>query len=230
MWIKICGTTSAEDARLAIDAGADALGFVFAPSPRRISPQAAAEITRTLPAHIERFGIFVDAGFNEIVDAVHQAGLTGVQLHGPPAPAAIAELAARLRAHFADQGAGTHVTLIHVAHFTPDLDAFAKQLEALAPSNAGPDAPDAILIDSRTAQAPGGTGRRFDWAAARAVLEQAAPGMRLIVAGGLDADNVTEAIHTLRLWGVDVVSGVESEPGRKDAAKLRAFVAAARAH
>lgn len=218
MWIKICGTTSLEDAQLALDAGADALGFVFAPSPRRITPDQAAAITAKLPAPIQSYGVFVEPSFDEVVAAVERANLTGVQLHAASHPA----LGARLRAYFSQRGENKSVTLLRVVHFSPRADQFAAQLTEAA------NAPiDAVLIDTRTASAHGGTGTPFDWNAASATLK--ASGLRLIVAGGLNPQNVAQAIQTLHPWGVDVVTGVEAAPGRKDSAKLRAFIAAARA-
>ena len=206
LWIKICGNTSLEDARLAADAGANAVGFVFAPSPRRVIVEQVAAITHKLPSSIEKIGVFVDASFDEIETAVQASGLTGVQLH----LAGSFDLAARLRKRF-----GPELRILRVLHFGPDL----KERAAAA---AGDTNVDAILIDSRTATAAGGTGIAFDWDAAEAVFRGA--GTRLVVAGGLSPANVREAIRKLRPWGVDVVSGVEAEPGRKDPAKVREFV------
>lgn len=211
LWIKICGNTSLADALLAVEAGADALGFVFAPSPRRVTAAQAAEITRQLPASVEKVGVFVDASFDEIVAAVQVAGLTGVQLHS----AAAADTATRLRAEF-----GSALRILRVVHFGTNAAAEAEALAADANL-------DALLVDSRTATAVGGTGIAFDWAIARTKLFTG--NRTMIAAGGLNPVNVAEAIATLRPWGVDVATGVEAAPGRKDAAKVRAFVAAARA-
>jgi len=211
LWIKICGNTSLTDARLAVEAGADALGFVFAPSPRRVTVAQVAEIARQLPSTIEKIGVFVDASFEEISAAVRTAGLTGVQLHS----AAAAATTARLRAEF-----GPALRILRVVHFGINAGAEAEALAADANL-------DALLVDSRTATAVGGTGVAFDWATARATLFTGQ--RKMIAAGGLHPDNVAEAISTLRPWGVDVVTGVEAAPGHKDAAKVRAFVAAARA-
>lgn len=210
LWVKICANTSLEDAQLAADAGADALGFVFAPSPRRVTAEQAAAIVPHLPNEIEKIGVFVDASFGEIAATVEAAGLTGVQLHFNAAP----ELAARLRERY-----GAKLRILSVVHF----DAAASTL-SVDPSV------DGVLVDSRTVTAVGGTGKAFDWAAASKTLfsNEDARGLRLIAAGGLTPENVAEAIATLRPWGVDVVSGVEAAPGRKDAAKVRAFVANAR--
>ncbi len=213
LWVKICANTSLDDAQLAAEAGADAVGFVFAPSPRRVTAEQAAQIVRQLPAVLEKIGVFVDAGFDEIAKTVEAAGLTGVQLHFD-APAA---LPAQLRERF-----GTKLRILGVVHF----DARAgKHVAAISRD----EHIDALLLDSRTAAAVGGTGVAFDWDAARGLIFDAGGPMKFIAAGGLTPENVAEAITTLRPWGVDVVSGVEAAPGRKDAAKVRAFVANARA-
>jgi phosphoribosylanthranilate isomerase len=209
VWIKICGNTTLEDARLAADAGADAVGFVFAPSPRRVTAEQAAAIVPHLPTSLEKIGVFVDAAFNEIAATVETAALTGVQLHFDADPG----MAARLRARFGDR-----LRILRVVHF--DAWAALPELDASM---------DGILVDSRTDAAVGGTGKTFDWAYAGKTLFRNARERKLIAAGGLSPDNVAEAIAMLRPWGVDVVSGVETAPGRKDAEKVRAFISNARA-
>ena len=214
IWVKICANTSLEDAQLAADAGADAVGFVFASSPRRVTADQVAAITPHLPAHLERIGVFVDAGLEEICSTVRQCGLSGVQLHCQSAPG----LPAQLREQF-----GRELLILGVVHFGPEA---ADQAKIIA---ADPNV-DAILVDSRTATAVGGTGIAFDWTEARTSLFQNAEARkRLIAAGGLTPENVLAAITTLRPWGVDVASGVEAAPGRKDPVKVRDFVARARA-
>lgn len=208
LWIKICANTSLADAQLAADAGADAVGFVFAPSPRRVTAEQAAQIVRELPAAIEKIGVFVDAGFDEIAATVEAAGLTGVQLHFD----APGDFGARLRERF-----GARLRILGVVHFDR---AAAERAAAMA----GDANFDALLVDSRTAAAVGGTGNAYNWTAARRAVFHADARMKLVAAGGLTPENVVEAIATLRPWGVDVVSGVESAPGRKDAAKVRAFI------
>ena len=213
LWIKICANTSLEDAMIAAGAGADAVGFVFAPSPRRVTAEQVAVIVPRLPAEIEKIGVFVDATFEEIVATVEAAGLTGVQLQWEAPP----ELRAALRARL-----GTKVRILGVVHF--DAAMAESQAAQAFDSNV-----DAILVDSRTALAVGGTGRAYDWETARQMIFYTSGQSKLIAAGGLTPGNVAEAIATLRPWGVDVVSGVESAPGRKDAAKVKAFIANARA-
>ena len=221
IWVKICGNTSLADARLAAAAGANAVGFVLAPSPRQVTVAETAAICAGLPGEIEKIGVFVDASAEEISAAVREAGLTGVQLH----LAAPAGLAAELRARL-----GTELRILRVVHFEAGTGRDgASGVAAEIATLAGDAALDGVLVDSRTATARGGTGVAFDWAAARGRVFGSAAGVKLIAAGGLTPANVAEAIETLRPWGVDVVSGVEAAPGRKDAAKLREFVAAARA-
>lgn len=215
MWIKICANTTLEDARMAADAGADAVGFVFAPSPRRVTAEQVSKITPHLPEAIEKYGVFVDAPVEEIISTVEQCGLTGVQLHS--AEPATAE---RLREYFASKQ--PRLSIIGVLHFNADL---FEQLESLRTQTAM----DAVLVDSRTAGAVGGTGVAYDWQSARSSFSREGKFLRLIAAGGLKPENVAEAIRTLEPWGVDVASGVESAPGRKDPLRVREFVAKARA-
>jgi phosphoribosylanthranilate isomerase len=198
---------------IAAEAGADAVGFVFAPSPRRVTAEQVGAIAPRLPAEIEKIGVFVDATVDEIAAAVEAAGLTGVQLHWN----APAELPAALRARF-----GTSLRILGVIHFD------AAMVESRAALDFDSNA-DAILVDSRTSSAVGGTGKSYDWAlASKSLFQNTRARERLIAAGGLTPDNVAEAIATLRPWGVDVVSGVEATPGHKDPAKVRAFIASAR--
>jgi phosphoribosylanthranilate isomerase len=217
LWIKICGNTSLADARLAIDAGADAVGFVFALSPRRVTAAEAASITSRLPPAVEKIGVFVDAGLAEIYSTVRAAGLTGVQLHFDAA----SEMPAKLRKRL-----GPALRILRVLHYESGP---ARQLQAQLAEHAGNPHIDAVLVDSRTAAAAGGTGVAFDWPNARKIIFSNAGKMKLIAAGGLNPANVGKAIKVLEPWGVDVVSGVEAAPGRKDPDKMRDFVARARA-
>jgi phosphoribosylanthranilate isomerase len=217
IWIKICGNTSLADAQLAVEAGADAVGFVFAPSPRRVTVAEAAAIVPHLPATVEKIGVFVDAGLGEIVATVEACGLTGAQLHFD----ADLELPGRLRERL-----GPELRILRVVHF--GVDAAGRIAEQIA-QHAGNPHVGAVLVDSRTAGAVGGTGVAFDWADARKTVFGAEGGLKLIAAGGLNPSNVAEAIAALRPWGVDAVSGVEAAPGRKDADKVHEFVARARA-
>jgi phosphoribosylanthranilate isomerase len=180
-----------------------------------VTPEQAAAIVPHLPAKIEKIGVFVDVSFDEIAATVEAAGLTGVQLHWDTPP----ELPAALRARY-----GPRLRILRVVHFgegTPDESATFAEDENV----------DAILVDSRTDAAVGGTGESFDWTLASKSLLQGvkARGHRIVAAGGLNPENVADAVAMLRPWGVDVVSGVEAAPGRKDSAKVRAFIANVRA-
>lgn len=197
-----------EDALASIAAGADALGFVFAPSPRRISASQAREIVRQLPANIESIGVFRNESVERVTQAVKEAMLTGVQFHGEETAAFITEMKAMLPPHRKIRLIKTVLVNDHVG------ERFAEVCN-------GYDCIDFVLLDSG-----GGSGRRFDWQKAQPLLRKTRK--PLILAGGLNADNIEEAIRTFTPWGVDVVSGVEREPGRKDPEKLRAFVAAVR--
>ncbi len=205
--VKICGITKPEDAACAVEAGADALGFVFwHMSQRNVDPARAAAITRELPRSVLRVGVFVDAPRDDMARIADEVGLDMLQLHGDEPPEAIAGLPRRvLKAVRVGKG------------FKPE--------EALrfAGQAAG------ILVDTRSpgeTQFPGGTGVPFDWSLV-AGLARRVP--FLMLAGGLSPDNVAAAIRAVRPHAVDVSSGVEGLPGRKDPFKIRAFVAAARA-
>jgi phosphoribosylanthranilate isomerase len=197
VFVKICGITSEEDALLAVAMGADAVGFIFAPSARQVAPSLVADIIKRLPTEILTVGVFRDEAPQRVVDVVHTTGLRGAQLHGHETPEQARWV--RARVPWVVQG-------------------FAAGDSAIP--RAGEWGVDAILIDG----AAPGSGQIFDWALA----EDAPDGVHLILAGGLTPDNVGEAIARIRPWGVDVASGVEQSPGRKDPRKLRAFVAAAR--
>lgn len=213
LWVKICGNTSLEDAQLAADAGADAVGFVFAPSPRKVTPEQVAAITQHLPEPLEKIGVFVAAGLDEISETIRTSGLTGVQLHSDAGET----MPAKLRAEF-----GLGLRILRVVHFGEG--AAERAVEAASDPNI-----DAILVDSRTATAVGGTGIAFDWEKARATIFNDGVAAKLVAAGGLNPENIAKAIAMLQPWGVDAVSGVEAAPGKKDAEKVQAFVARARA-
>jgi phosphoribosylanthranilate isomerase len=198
--VKICGITREEDARAAEAAGADAIGLIFAErSVRRVDPARARGLADALGPFVTRVGVFLGASEEELRAAVAAARLDAVQLHG----AVDDDVAARLR--------GDGLQVIRAVRFEPGLtpDAFA-------------DRPfDAVLLDGVRP----GSGTAFDWAAAAAWRGWP----RLILAGGLRPDTVAAGIAALRPYAVDVASGVERAPGIKDAAAVRAFVAAARA-
>jgi phosphoribosylanthranilate isomerase len=214
-WVKICGITNLEDALIAVEAGANSLGFVFyANSPRNISPEAAGEIAAKLPAHVEKVGVFVDESAQQIDQSTQQAGLTAVQLCGTTSAVEFVKYLQR-------QNTNHPPRVISVIPGELSESGFFIASEVN-------NALYALLIDSTSAEQPGGTGKRFDWEKAQARIEMLGLKIPVIVAGGLTPENVEEALTLLRPWGVDVSSGVELKPGKKDPEKVRAFVAAVR--
>jgi phosphoribosylanthranilate isomerase len=218
MWIKICANTNLEDALLAAELGADAVGFVFAPSKRQVTAEQVAAITPHLPSTLEKIGVFTVEDTAEIAAIVRASGLTGIQLHST----FNAEFARALR-----QELGVSVSITQTVHWKVDGETNnAEELSAQLKEIVQEPAIDRVLIDSKTAKSAGGTGISFDWTAAKETLATF-PG-KLIVAGGLRPENVQAAISALKPWGVDVASGVEAEPGKKEAAKLCSFIEASR--
>jgi phosphoribosylanthranilate isomerase len=220
MWIKICANTNLDDAQLAAELGADAVGFVFAPSMRRVTAAEVARITPHLPESVERVGVFPALAAEEIAQAAEVAGLSAVQLHG----GVNLPLLRQLHNIF-----GGRVKLIQTVHWHVDADggsaaAVAQDLQRVAAEGLV----DRVLLDSSVGSATGGTGVSFDWNGARSTLAEFTAGLKLIVAGGLRQDNVAEAIRCLNPWGVDVASGVEEAPGKKSPERLDAFIRAAR--
>ena len=227
MFIKICANTNLADAQLAADLGADAVGFVFAPSRRRVNAPQVAKITPHLPGNVLTVGVFSTTDADEIIRDVREAGLQAAQLHSDTNP----ELVARLNEAFAG-----HIRLIQTVPFNVHSGENTHFSAALARTLTTPGI-WAVLIDAARKGQSGGLGMAFDWelaaqeirlacnAAAAASSADLPP---LIVAGGLHSRNVAAAIETLEPWGVDVASGVEAEPGRKDPQRLRSFIAAAR--
>ncbi len=219
MWIKICANTTLEDAQLAAKLGADAVGFVLAPSARRVTAAEVALITPHLGNTVERVGVFPSLEAAEIAEAAEEAGLNVVQLHGG------VDLTLLRQLHRIFDG---RVKLIQTVHWQVDADssgeAVSRQLRAISAEGVA----DRVLIDSKLGAATGGTGTSFNWEVARSALANAVQGLKLIVAGGLRDTNVADAIQRLNPWGVDVASGVESRPGKKSLEKLAAFIRAVR--
>lgn len=215
-WIKFCATTSLDDALASVEAGADALGFVFAPSKRRVTAEQVQAITSKLPENIQRVGVFQNEELERVLATAEQAGLTAVQLHGEESPAYMNTLRSRW------QGPAR----LEIIKTVLMDDSFVSRFTALAEDSYSFDA---ILFD-----AGAGSGRTFDWnSLLECFMRCSDEGMtgykgRIIIAGGLNPGNVSEAMKMFQPWGVDVVSGVEREPGRKDPEKLKAFVAAVR--
>ena len=253
-WIKICGITNLDDALAATDAGANAIGFVFYPkSPRHVTAEIAQSIAKKLPPHIQKVGVFVNQTVEEVRDTTKRAGLTAVQLHGAEDKQfstalfdALANGASRptifrsCPAHIFDKPAEEPVGWdpVAVGLVEPDEAYKGKRVHKIHVAKNGdlflethgfrPGVISGVLLDSSTAGRLGGTGKTFDWERVQpwaAIINSIS---KLIVAGGLHPGNVEDAIHTLHPWGVDVSTGVEREPGRKDPRKVRAFIRAVR--
>ena len=199
--VKICGLTRPEDAAAAVAAGADALGVILAPSQRRVSAEQAAAVLAEAPASVERFGVFVDAPLEEILEAIEVCGLTAVQLSGSEPP------------EFCDR---IPVPVMKAVHVGTDFG-----LEVMEPFRGHAAA---LLLDTFVTGKAGGTSQAFDWQTV-GDLPGWAPAF---VAGGLNPENVSACIAALHPFGVDVASGVEIGPGVKDNTRIEAFCAAVR--
>jgi phosphoribosylanthranilate isomerase len=225
-WIKICGITNVSDALAAVEAGADALGFVFHDkSPRCVDPQIAREIVTSLPDKLEKVGVFAEMPPN-VVEFVGNVGLTAIQCRlgsrgGLPQNGKTV-LGRPVR---------TLVTLsvTRLLQNEKKLQGLIAEFLRLAESPKRPSGFDTFLLDSTAPDQPGGTGQVFNWKKIAPLVQVMNRSVKVVVAGGLTSSNVAEAMRTLRPWGVDVSSGVESEPGKKDRGKVRAFVNAVRA-
>jgi phosphoribosylanthranilate isomerase len=207
--IKICGVTSTEDARFVADAGADAIGLnFFTQSPRYLSPQKAMEIVRVLPPFIAPVGVYVGMAMRQVCALSYQLGLRGIQTYDDNPPPE-------------DPFPFAHIAAFRVRE-AADLEAIQQFVESAAAQGRRPAA---ILIDSRSDGVMGGSGQTAPWS----LLEGFNPGVPLILAGGLTPENVADAIASVRPWGVDVASGVEFAPGRKDPSKVAQFIQKVRA-
>jgi phosphoribosylanthranilate isomerase len=210
-WVKICGITNLEDARITVEAGADALGFVFhRTSPRYVDPAAAHRIIDRLPRQIEKIGVFVDALPETLADITHRVGLTGLQLHLELSRIRPAPNLASLNG--VKQYLALGISGLVRSEFQVPL---GQQL-------------DGIFLDSGTPLEPGGTGEVFDWEQSRTLVGRMKQVANVVIAGGLTPLNVREAMRILEPWGVDVASGVEARPGKKDPEKVRAFITVVR--
>lgn len=199
--VKICGITNLADARVAVAAGADALGFNFhEKSPRFVPHEAAAEISRQLPPFVLRVGVFVNAPADFILHAIRESGLAMLQFHGDEPPEFCSQFGLMTMKAFRVRGP---VTLEEIPQYQTD----------------------AYLLDAFSSTTFGGTGEKFNWDLA---VEAQKFGKPVFLAGGLTPENVADAIRQVRPFGVDVSSGVESAPGKKDHAKIKAFITAAR--
>lgn len=199
--VKICGITSADDAEEAVEAGADAIGLMFYPgSPRCITESMAQTIERRLPPYIMRVGVFADAEPEEVFSAMHKCGLNLLQFHGRETP------------DYCRQFGMMTIKAFRI-----------RDAESLREIPSYPT--DAYLFDSYVPDKPGGTGETFNWELAVQGMEFGKP---VFLAGGLTPHNVADAVRKVRPFGVDVSSGVEFSPGKKDPQKMRAFIAAVR--
>lgn len=254
-WVKICGITNLEDALAAIDAGANAIGIVFYPkSPRYVTAETAESIASQLPTHAEKVGVFVNQTVEQVLNTVKTAGLTAVQLHGSEdkqfsvslfkalsngsrRPTIFRSFPAQIFDKPADESVGWDP--VEVGLVEPDEAYKGKRVQKIHVAENGdlflethgfrPGVVSGVLLDSSTAASSGGTGRTFDWERVQPWAGIINSISKLVVAGGLRPGNVQNAIHILRPWGVDVSTGVEREPGKKDHRKIRAFIQAVRA-
>ena len=220
MFVKICANTNLKDALLAVESEADAVGFVFAPSKRRVTAEQVAGITRELPEAVTKVGVFTSTDAEEILETARLAGLNAVQLHS----AFDLELVNAI-----DAGSGGRLRVFQVVDVPVGMD--LEELRASLTAVLQHSYIVAALLDASHGGVSGGTGKSFDWERTVEVVRQVQMETegQVIVAGGLRAENVGEAIAAFAPWGVDVASGVEASPGRKDPEKLRAFIAAVRA-
>jgi phosphoribosylanthranilate isomerase len=227
-WVKICGITNLEDALVAVEAGADALGFVFyEKSPRYIDANRVAEITEKLPQSVEKVGVFARNPGEDLIDLAWRARLSAFQFH-----------------MFLESGNGTNEAspkAFGLAAF-PSPPKFFTALPAslllegrlntnfssLEEVSRAAGIYDTIFLDSSPPNQPGGTGIQFDWRAAAPAILELEKQVKVVIAGGLTPANVAEAMCILHPWGVDVSSGVEARHGKKDHDKVRAFIKAVR--
>ncbi len=225
-WVKICGITNLSDAQAAVEAGADALGFVFyEKSPRYVDPQIAREIVARLPDKLDKVGVFAEMPQNT-AELAAQVGLTAVQSRlGAPGTST------QNGKTVSGRPVRTFVTLSvpRLLQNEKKLQGLIAEFLRLAESPKRPSGFDTFLLDSSTPEQPGGTGEVFNWKKIAPLVQVMNRSVRVVAAGGLAASNVADAMRILRPWGVDVSSGVESEPGKKDTAKVRAFINAVRA-
>jgi phosphoribosylanthranilate isomerase len=199
--VKICGLTSPADAEVVVEAGADLAGLVFYDqSPRHVTVDSAAEIARVIPPYVLRVGLFVNPEPRLVAEAIARCGLQMLQFHGDESPEFCGQFGMMTMKAFRVEGPGTLDTL--------------KQFPT-----------DAWLLDAHVKGKFGGTGQAFDWSLATKAMQLGRP---VFLAGGLTPGNVGEAVRSVRPYGVDVSSGVERSPGRKDSDKVRAFITAAR--
>ncbi len=219
-WVKICGITNLDDALVAVEAGANAVGFVFyEKSPRYVTAEIARAIVEKLPAEIEKVGVFAGESMEHSIEAGSYAGLDALQLYLMTFP--------KLQGNTLHTRAlGSRLKIYPALPVSMFVGEGSKNAAAfsMGPSNVL----DTLFLDSGNSHLPGGTGKRFDWQKSAVAVRELGEHQHVVVAGGLTPENVGEAVGILRPWGVDVASGVESRPGKKDPEKVRAFVHAVR--
>jgi phosphoribosylanthranilate isomerase len=187
--VKVCGITDFKDASIAVDLGVDALGFIFADSPRQITPQKARDIIRTIPPFVTTVGVFVDEGLAAIREIAHDCGLDLVQLHGGEPPDFCHELMPyAIKALRIKNEASLRISRTYHGNVR------------------------ALLLDTHSMDTAGGTGKTFDWQLAGKIKKLGIP---IILAGGLGPSNIVDAIRTVQPYAVDINSGVEERPGKK---------------
>ncbi len=206
--VKLCGLTTPADVAAAVDAGADALGFNFhPPSPRYVDPRQARPLLRAVPPFLDTVGVFVEQPYRQVCAVAYQLGLRSVQWVGERPPV--------------EDTAPFPLVAAFRVRDAADRDAIGAFLDRCRSAGC---LPSAVLIDAHVPGQYGGTGRTAPWE----LLAGWDPGVPLILAGGLTPENVADAVRAVRPYGVDVASGIESSPGRKDADKMRRFVDAVR--
>jgi len=227
-WVKICGITNLEDALVAVEAGADALGFVFyEKSPRKVEAAQVRKIVSALPERLEKIGVFAMKRPDEMAVIAEEAGLAACQAHidfnGTPLQQLLQE-----GGFFAlsnpGPGSRKRIYVSLPANVLLDDDRY----RGMGWEKGAENAMSALFIDSGHGSMPGGTGQTFDWRQFKPAMQPLSMHFNVVVAGGLTPDNVTEAISILHPWGVDVSSGVEARPEKKDPEKVRAFIRAVR--
>jgi phosphoribosylanthranilate isomerase len=200
--VKVCGITTPEDARAAADSGADAIGLVFAQSPRRLSAQRAREIAAALPEGVLKVGIFVNTEPEEVLRIATEVGLDYAQLHGDESPESVTTVR---------EGGVEVIKALRVRD--------AASLGVMEEYGA-----ELFLLDAFSDEARGGTGERFDWSLAKSLRGRG----NIVVSGGLTPENVREAIRFFEPYGVDASSSLEDVPGKKNEERVRRFVSAAK--
>jgi phosphoribosylanthranilate isomerase len=200
--VKVCGITNVADARMAAEAGADAVGFVFAGSPRRVDAEEVRGISIALPDDVLKVGVFVNTPPQEVLRVAAEAGLDVAQLHGDEGPETVAAVRA---------GGLAVMKAIRVRN--PEDLADVERFDA-----------DLILLDAYSEKGRGGTGQRFDWEVAKSLKGRG----NIVVSGGLAPENVREAVNFFEPYGVDASSSLEDAPGKKNEESVRRFIVAAK--